>query len=417
MANTSLSKRHDSLLVHRSILCTTQLSIGIGCMVFHMCLSSILVTLMRFRHSSAWDNPPSTRLPRMLQWFSHIHGRSLFPMIKMMYARTCVRSPSLGSVIGSMTFIWRLAVILSLSPRWMPDGRMALIILIPDLDMCLLVSSPPGRHALSRKLKLLIRGFTLSFSTSLDSFFSISLSVTMVIINYITINQNPRLHLFQVYRGLVSRFRVHRPRFDHHPWLVLFPSLLSFTSEHVSYSSICCCQHFQLVFITNFPYFLTKAYHSLVTLTTNAIHTIHMDRLFIRVIHIILGMGVFSCIPGYSLVCIGLILIETFSAWRSSCVGCPPSSSIVLPWSRSSCDTFFSFYTHVPIFIKTSFISHLTSLYPSTLSLPLCYLTFKPSSLPLFILDGRRRRDLLVVITKAPKKVSFLFLRFICLCS
>lgn len=36
--------------------------------------------------------------------------------------------------------------------------------------------------------------------------------------------------LFQLDRGLVAHFRVHRPRFDHQPWPVLFSSLLSFSS-------------------------------------------------------------------------------------------------------------------------------------------------------------------------------------------
>jgi len=70
-----------------------------------------------------------------------------------------------------------------------------------------------------------------------------------MVINYITIYQILDYTLFQVDRGLVFRFRVHRSRFDHHR-LACIIFFCCRSPLNMCHSSICCSQHFQFVFIT-----------------------------------------------------------------------------------------------------------------------------------------------------------------------
>lgn len=257
MVNTSLSRRHNFPLPYRHTLCrrTMPLIIKIGCRVLRICLSSTLVIHMRSRHSSVWDSLP-TIFARVPQWLFLIYALSHFPVIKKIShcALTCALTPSLGLAIGSTL----LVITLFLSPRWTPDGRMALIILTPDLHTChlpLSLSILPGRYTLTQKLQA--RPSTSLYAPSpyrcrpLDFFFCLIIghrghpsTTTLRSIRFLEYT------LFQVDRGLVSQFHFIAQDLTIILGLYYFPHCCrSALSEHASYSSVCCCQHFQPVII------------------------------------------------------------------------------------------------------------------------------------------------------------------------
>ena len=249
----------------------------------------------------------------------------------------------------------------------------------------------------SSTVHILIRGFTLSLSASLDSFFLShyrspwSSSTTLRSIRILDYT------LFQVDRGLVSRFRVHRPRFDHRPWLVSFPSLLSFTSTCVIFFNLL-LSTFSACFYNQFPHFLIRT--TVPTVRShwlpNALHTIRLDRLFLShtrnptLITIVWGWEFISCLSRHYWTYV--------SYWNLLYVGCLPSSSIGLtPVLRVTQYVSFplstAFANHVPIFIKTLF-SSLTSLLHVHIVVAILLRDIETLlSAPLFILDGRRRRD------------------------
>ena len=121
----------------------------------------------------------------------------------------------------------------------------------------------------SLTVHILIRGFTLFFVGLTRFLFSISLSVTMVIINYITINQNPRLHLVPSRSWTSLPVSCSSPKIRPSSLACIIPSLLSFTSTCVIFFNLL-LSTFSACFYNQFPHLFIKTHstHSSVTLTT-----------------------------------------------------------------------------------------------------------------------------------------------------